>query len=244
MTHRAALALLGKSSDPVELLTVGLPLALGVIKQAHPIDAGSKINLQLLRSRLENLLAAVSGRIDALRGDILKVLAEEVGVREPAAVRAHVVALAEKAHEEVVDYALKAFIQRTSDGQRSDSQWIDSLASLLGGRSLETWHDDTLLRFRAELRRVYTLLTRVVALAKLTGKRSGPDHTMVAVHVVDQKGKERFVTVPADAQGLMPAEQMDDLRAALGRFPVPAYALARLLLEYSVELPAAPEEAA
>ena len=244
MTHRAALALLGKSSDPVELLTVGLPLALGVIKQAQPIDAGSKINLQLLRSRLENLLTSVSGRIDALRGDILKVLAEEVGVREPAAVRAHVVALAEKAHEEVVDYALKAFIQRTSDGQRSDSQWIDSLASLLGGRSLETWHDDTLLRFRAELRRVYTLLTRVVALAKLTGKRSGPDHTMVAVHVVDQKGKERFVTVPADAQGLMPAEQMDDLRAALGRFPVPAYALARLLLEYSVELSAAPEEAA
>ena len=60
---------------------------------------------------------------------------------------------------------------------------------------------------------------------------------MVAVHVVDQKGRERFVAVPADAQGLMPAEQMDDLRAALSRLPVPAYALARLLLEYSVQLP-------
>ncbi|WP_152668848.1 hypothetical protein, partial [Xanthomonas euvesicatoria] len=56
VTHRAALALLGKSSDPVELLTVGLPLALGVLKQARPIDAGSKINLQLLRGRVESLL--------------------------------------------------------------------------------------------------------------------------------------------------------------------------------------------
>lgn len=38
----------------------------------------------------------------------------------------------------------------------------------------------------------------------------------------------------------MPAEQMDDLRAALSQFPVPAYALARLLLEYSVELSDSP----
>lgn len=241
VTHRAALALLGKSGDPVELLTVGLPLALGVLKQAQPIDAASKLNLQLLRSRLEGFLRAGSDRLNVLRADILKVMAEEVGVRDPAAVRSHVIALADKAQDEVVDYALKAFIQRSSDGQRNEAQWVDSLASLLGGRSLETWHDDTLLRFRAELRRVYTLLTRVVALAKLTGKRAGPDHTVVAVHVVDQKGQERFVTVPADAQGLMPAEQMDDLRAALSRFPVPAYALARLLLEYSVQLP---EEAA
>lgn len=241
VTHRAALALLGKSGDPVELLTVGLPLALGVLKQAQPIDAASKLNLQLLRSRLEGFLRAGSDHLSVLRADILKVMAEEVGVRDPAAVRSHVIALADNAQEEVVDYALKAFIQRSSDGQRNQAQWVDSLASLLGGRSLETWHDDTLLLFRAELRRVYTLLTRVVALAKLTGKRAGPDHAVVAVHVVDQKGQERFVTVPADAQGLMPAEQMDDLRAALGRFPVPAYVLARLLLEYSVQLP---EEAA
>ncbi|TQT04106.1 hypothetical protein EIJ44_05700 [Xanthomonas perforans] len=244
VTHRAALALLGKSSDPVELLTVGLPLALGVLKQARPIDAGSKINLQLLRGRVESLLRAGSDRLNVLRANILKVMAEEVGVRDPATVRSHVIALADKAQDEVVDYALKAFIQRSGDGQRSEAQWIDSLASLLGGRSLETWHDDTLLRFRAELRRVYTLLTRVVALAKLTGKRSGPDHTVVAVHVVDQKGQERFITVPADAQGLMPAEQMDDLRAALSQSPVPAYALARLLLEYSVELSDPPQEAA
>jgi hypothetical protein len=241
MTHRAALALLGKSGDPVELLTVGLPLALGVLKQAQPIDAASKLNLQLLHSRLESFLRAGSERLNVLRTDILKVMAEEVGVRDPSAVRSHVVALANKVQDEVVDYALKAFIQRSSDGQRNEAQWVDSLASLLGGRSLETWHDDTLLRFRAELRRVYTLLTRVVALAKLTGKRAGPDHAMVAVHVVDQKGLERFITVPADAKGLMPADQMDDLRAVLSRFPVPAYALARLLLEYSVQLP---EEAA
>jgi hypothetical protein len=243
ITHRAALALLGKASDPVELLTVGLPLALGVLTQTQPINATSSFSLNLLRARLESLLRAGSGRMDNLRADILQVMAEEIGVQEPSAVRSHIVALAEKAQEEVVDYALKAFIQRSSDGQRNEVQWVDSLASLLGGRSLETWHDDTLLRFRAELRRVYTLLTRVVALAKLTGKRAGPDHTAVAVHVVDQKGQERFVTVPADAQGLMPAEQLDDLRAALKQFPVPAYALARLLLEYSADLPTvAPEE--
>jgi hypothetical protein len=245
VTHRAALALMGKSADPVELLTVGLPLALGVLKKAEPINGASKIDLQVLRLRVEAFLKAGSSRIDELRATILKVMAEEVGVRDTSAVRTHIVALAGKAHSDVVDYALKAFIQRSADGVRNDTQWIDSLASLLGGRSLDTWSDDTLLRFRAELRRVYTLLTRVVALAKLTGKQTGPDHTVVAVHVVDQKGAERFVTVSADAHGVDATEQMDDLRQVLSRFPVPAYALARLLLEYSAELPiASAEEAA
>jgi hypothetical protein len=66
----------------------------------------------------------------------------------------------------------------------------------------------------------------------------------VAVHVVDQKGVERFVTVPADANGIVPTEDVDAVRKALAHFPVPAYVLARLLLEYSVELPATLEPAA
>lgn len=242
VNHRAALALMGKSADPVDLLTVGLPLALGVLKKAEPIDGASKINLQVLRHRVEAFLKAGTGRMSELRTAILKVMAEEVGVRDVTSVRAHVISLADKVQGEVVDYALKAFIQRSCDGLRNDVQWIDSLASLLGGRSLDTWNDDTLLRFRAELRRVYTLLTRVVALAKLTGRQVGPDHAVVAVHVVDQKGVERFVTVPAGADGVEATEHMDDLRDALSRFPVPAYALARLLLEYSAELPSTKSE--
>jgi len=139
---------------------------------------------------------------------------------------------------------LKAFIQRTVDGSRDSEKWLDSLATLLAGRSLETWHDDSLLRFRAEFRRVFTLLTRVVALAKLTHRTKGADHAVVAVHVVDQKGQERFVTVPADAAGVTSSENVDAVRAALANFPVPAYVLARLLLEYTVEQPTALEPAA
>jgi hypothetical protein len=235
--HRVALALMGKAGDPVELFTVGLPIALGVSKQAAPFNTHSKLDLQLLRSAVQGFLRAGSERLDILRNDILKTMAEEVGVRETTALRPHIVALAEKAQDELVDYALKAFIQRSCDGKRDQSQWIDSLASLLGSRSIETWHDDTLLRFRAELRRVFTLLTRVVALAKLTHRNGGADHSVVAVHVVDQKGRERFVTVPADANGALPGECVDELKAMLDRFPVPTYVLARLLLDYSVELP-------
>lgn len=242
--HRTALALLGKAGDPVELLTIGLPLALGISKNAGPYQPKTKLDLELFRVGIEKFLRAGSGRMEVLRMEILKTIAEEVGVRDLKAVRPHIVALAEKAQGELADYALTAFILRTCDGQRDQTQWIDSLASLLGGRSIDTWRDDTLLRFRAELRRVYTLLTRVVALAKLTRKNKGIDHAMVAVHVVDQKGRERFVTVPADAEGALAAENVDELRAMLDRFPVPTYVLARLLLEYSVELPTTPLESA
>lgn len=242
-THRAALALLERAADPVELLLVGLPVALGVAKKVGPLE-GTPANLKRLRQVLDAWLAAGSGRLDALRRDMLKAIAEEIGVREPAAVRAHLVALAQHAHDDLVDYSLRSFIQRTTDSVRDDERWLDSLASLLGGRSLETWHDDNLNRFRAEFRRAFTLLTRVVALAKLTHKATGADHAMVAVHVVDQRGQERFVTVPADAQGAVGGENMDAVRQALSRFPVPAYVLARLLLEYSPEGAADPGSAA
>lgn len=235
--HRVALGLMGKAGDPVDLLTVGLPFALGVVKKTAPIDAKSKVTLEVLRGSFRGFLEAGSGRMDALRQDILKVMAEEVGVRDPQAVRPHVIALAEKAHDELVDYALKAFIQRTCDGSRDTNKWIDSLASLLGGRSLETWHDDTLLRYRAEFRRVFTLLTRIVALAKLTHKNNGVDHAVVAVHVVDQNGAERFVAVPSEGMGAMDGESVKNLRAVLDGLPVPSFVLARLLLEYSVDLP-------
>lgn len=241
-SHRSVLALLNKASDPIELLTVTIPFALGAIKTREPIDGKSKVAVEVLRARFEGLLRSGSERLSNLRAEITTVLAEEVGVRDVAGVRPHIIALSQGATGEVVDYALKSFMQRSLDGQRDERQWVDSLASLLGGRSIDTWHDETIVRFRGEVRRVYTLLTRVVALNKLTGASKSPDHAAVAVHVVDQKGKERFVAVPADAEGLLASEDMADIRAALSRLPVPAYALARLLLEFSSDLPATQPE--
>lgn len=236
-THRAALALLGKAADPVELLLVGLPLALGVSKRVGPLEH-TPAQLKLLRQALSGLLVAGSTHLNAVRAEMLKAMSEEVGVRDAQAVRPHLIALGQQAQEDLIDYTLKAFIQRTMDGVRNTDHWLDSLASLLAGRSLETWRDDSLQRFRAEFRHIFTLLTRVVALAKLTHKNRGADHAVVAVHVVDQKGQERFVTVPANADGVTEVENIDVVRQALAQFPVPAYVLARLLLEYAVERPA------
>lgn len=241
-THRIALALMGKAGDPIELLMTGLPMALGMPVKVGRSDVEAKLNLELLRAKLQTFLNTCSGHLIALRAKLLKVMAEEIGVRDVSDVRAHIVTLADKAEGEFVDYTLKSFIQRSCDGARTEDQWLDSLASLLGGRGIETWHDDTLLRFRAELRRIYSLLTRVVVLAKLSRKDSGVDHAVVAMHVVDQKGNERFVALPANAKGAMPPEHVDELRAALDRFPVPAYVLAHFLLEYSAALPSTPPE--
>lgn len=221
---------------------MGIPIALGISKQSGPLAIHSRTDLDALRTKMSAFLRAGTDCLVHLRNELHKVIAEEVGVREISSARAHITALAEKARDDVADYALMAFMQRSCDGKRDTTQWIDSLASLLGGRALESWHDDTVVRFRAELRRVYTLLSRVVALSKFTNKKSGPDHAVVAVHVVDQKGRERYVAVPADAQGALQVDDMSELRAALDRLPVPAYALARLLLEYSVELSEAPKE--
>ena len=60
--------------------------------------------------------------MDVLRQDVLKTIAEEVGVRDVKAVRPHIVALAEKAQGELADYALTAFIQRTCDGRERMAQ--------------------------------------------------------------------------------------------------------------------------
>lgn len=238
--HRASLALLGKAGDPIELLTVGLPLALGLTKSAQPYVVDTPAAAKKLGQTVEAFVRAAGTRLDVLRAELSRTLAEEVGVTDPAQVRPHVIAVAAAVEEgELVDYALRAFIQRTCDPARDERQWLDSLASLLGGRAIETWRDDTAMRFRLELRRVVVLLNRVIGLAKLTKRRAGADHAVVALHVVDQKGQERFVTVPADANGVHAGsdDRVAEIRAILDGLEVPSYVLARLLLDYSVRLP-------
>jgi len=238
--HRAGLALLGKAGDPIELLTVGLPLALGLTKAPQPYVVETSAAGKKLGQAVETFIRAASIRLDNLRTELSRILAEEVGVTDPSQVRPHLIAVSAGVEEgELVDYALRAFIQRTCDPARDERHWVDSLASLLGGRGIETWRDDTVMRFRLELRRVATLLNRVIGLAKLTKRRAGADHAVVALHVVDQKGHERFVTVPADANGVHAGtdERVAEIRAILDGLEVPSYVLARLLLDYSVRLP-------
>lgn len=238
--HRAGLALLGKAGDPIELLTVGLPLALGLTKSAQPYVVDSPVTAKKLGQAVETFIRAAGSRLDGLRTELSRILAEEVGVTDPSQVRPHLISVSAGVQEgELVDYALRAFVQRTCDPARDERHWVDSLASLLGGRAIETWRDDTVMRFRLELRRVVTLLNRVVGLAKLTKRRAGADHAVVALHVVDQKGQERFVTVPADANGVNVGndDRVAEIRAILDGLEVPSYVLARLLLDYSVRLP-------
>ena len=238
--HRAGLALLGKAGDPIELLTVGLPLALGLTKSPQPYIVDTQAAGKKLGQAVETFIRAAGTRLDVLRKELSCILAEEIGVTDPAQVRPHLIAVSASVEEsELVDYALRAFIQRTCDPSRDERHWVDSLASLLGGRGIETWRDDTVMRFRLELRRVATLLNRVIGLAKLTKRRAGADHAVVALHVVDQKGQERFVTVPADANGVHPGadDRVAEIRAILDGLEVPSYVLARLLLDYSVRLP-------
>jgi len=238
--HRAGLALLGKAGDPIELLTVGLPLALGLTKAPQPYVVDTSAAGKKLGQAIETFIRAAGTRLDVLRTELSRILAEEVGVTDPSQVRPHLIAVSAGIEEgELVDYALRAFVQRTCDPARDEHHWVDSLASLLGARSIETWRDDTVMRFRLELRRVVTLLNRVIGLAKLTKRRIGADHAMVALHVVDQKGRERFVTVPADANGVHAGadERIAEIRAILDDLEVPSYVLARLLLDYSVRLP-------
>jgi len=227
--HKAALALLGKSCDPVELLTIALPAALGIGSAGEPYEADTPVKRALLEASLTSLLEAASHRLDALREKIILVLAQALGLGQPEAIRPHLSQAHAVLGDELSDYALKSLLLRSSDGSRSQTQWIDSIASLLGGRALETWRDDTLFQFRAEAKRLATLLARLLALS--AGECGAAD--MVALHVVGRDGRERFVTLPAGPGNALPEPSMQKLREALRAFPVPAYALATLLLEES-----------
>ncbi|KAB0642898.1 hypothetical protein [Burkholderia latens] len=128
---------LGKAQDPIELLTTTLP-------QAHQQSKASSsfvewlslalTDLGMSQRKLQETVAVELGRVFGIAGQLGRI-------------RSQLQAECSGAATGLADARLKSFILRCTDVTLTDEKWLDSVASLLVQRPLDTWGDETIENF-------------------------------------------------------------------------------------------------
>lgn len=133
--------MLGKATDPIELLTQTLC-------RAH-LESQSKDSFV---SWLTNALTDLGMALRRLQDDLAAELARSFGVSGSLnQVRNQLQAECTKEGSKLADAKLKSFILRCTDLVLTDEKWLDSVGSLIVQRPLDSWVDDTLSKFQEGL---------------------------------------------------------------------------------------------
>ncbi|MGE8130059.1 hypothetical protein ACQKQD_24065 [Methylobacterium sp. NPDC080182] len=218
---RAVRLALDKATDPVEMLFERLPQACGLTPDSGALDVAQYA--AILGESLQEIGAAPA-RLRAAASD---VLLGSFGVSTLAALRRQVAADYGPVEGKLTEPRMRSFVSRTLDRDLSDDAWLDSLASLLTTRRLDTWRDDTLDRFSFEVRALAIRLTRWLAAARAQDAQRVP---VLSVHVVDPSGHESAAIVHPGQQRVDKA-LAGRLRTLLAGRSDAAFVLGQLLAE-------------
>lgn len=228
---RLALSILSKAGDPVDLLTAQLPKALGItVPKSGNFSANS---VKTFVAEFERLLSEVEGHYSNLQQDVARIVADEAGASDLDSARQALISQFQDIESDALDFNLQSFVVRTLDSERSDLQWLNSLAGLFGGRPIEMWRDDTLSKFRVEYVHALSILRRLAALnLQFSGTLQTPSDVF-AIHIVDAAGRDSLLTIKRNKKGTRESTIERDIRALLEEAKNPTNVLAELLAEYS-----------
>jgi hypothetical protein len=131
------------------------------------------------------------------------------------------------------EYRLRSFVDRAAEKELSDESWLDSISSLLTGKRLEVWQDETADTFGFEARSIAGRLARWLAHMREQGIT---DTKLVTVHVVDTSGEERMLVVRPGSLAKDAAAKVAEIKKILAKHKDPATVLAHVI---ALGLPAA-----
>ena len=133
--------ILSKAVDPIALLTDTLP-------RAHK-DSKSKM---AFKKWLVDALTDLGMAHRRLQDEVASELSKGFGITGPLQrIRAQLQKECSREASTLADADLRSFILRCTDVVLTDEKWLNSVASLIAHRPLDSWHDDTLAKFQEEL---------------------------------------------------------------------------------------------
>jgi len=182
-----------KATDPSILLFESLPQA----AEKHA-PAGVTDSMQALRQAMVELSTAERH----LRNRIVGILGVAFSISgDLSAVRLQLVQECSDRTSELIDFKLKAFVLRCADAGLTDERWLESIASLLTQKPLDSWEDATATTFEAEARTMASRFRKWVGLMLHKGKQSAaPFARFLSVSVLDSSGQDRTEIVPTTPQ--------------------------------------------
>ncbi|WP_296651324.1 hypothetical protein [Paraburkholderia sp.] len=182
-----------KAADPSVLLFESLP---DVAKQhastgvADPMRAirQAMAELSTTERHLRNRIVGMLGVAFSISGDLV-------------AVRHQLMRECSDRTNELIDFKLKAFVLRCADAGLTDERWLESIASLLTQKPLDSWEDTTPTLFESEARAMATRFRKWVGLMLHKGKQNAaPFARFLSVSVLDGSGQDRTEIVPTTPQ--------------------------------------------
>lgn len=222
--------LLKRAADPIDLLASGLPKACGFADLSK--CKGAKGELTKFEVALREALIEIHGALPSLRAEVLGMLNTAFrttgGVGE---LREFLDNNFAPYREILGDYKLKAALTRALDQALPDEAWIDSMAALLGERTLDLWSDETIGKFRAEAAVFAGQLRRWAALMLEHRDKRATAGSLVRIHVTAASGREHTLLVSNEA-GVTADEMKEAIRRVIELNPQEApLALAEALAE-------------
>ena len=222
-------SVLKRAMDPVELLTKNLPGALGL----KDMSSAKKRELDVFAESLRSALQEIDQADNTLRQKILFILNDAFGVQGSTADLRKFLRDTFSPYKDVLgDVKVKTALIRAIDNELADPVWLDSIAGLLGERSLALWKDETLERFQGEALDFAGKLKRWVGLmVQLKSKPGGTAPSLVSVYVTGKTGTEHALLVTSHKRASS-EELKKSLRSVIAMNPEEApAALAQALAE-------------
>ena len=164
---------------------------------------------------------SVSGVLDDLDACYPQLLEELLGLLLEASVETRRLAVAGQAASldgEVLDPDVRAFVLALTDGAGSDTEWVETIATVVAKKAPAEWTDHDLLRTQAELQQQVAAFQRLVALhtEQRSLRRRGFASRRVTVTWPDGDEHALLVAVEDDERRVV-EDTLDEAVEILGR---------------------------
>ena len=212
---QAVRSALQKARDPIDLLHRQLPLACGC-ETAHE-DA--------FFLALEKALDELQDAVPQLRDRALAVTLQAFAARSVEDLRSRLKIELEPLFIRLTDFRLRSFATRSLDDALDTVRWIDTIASLLTSKRLESWGDGDLDAYAFAVRECAGQIDRFIAFSKQAGQTP-----IAAIHIALPDGTDRAFYVRSATWG-GDEEVVRSLRTILADADEPERLLVKLLTE-------------
>jgi hypothetical protein len=215
-----------KAHEPVDFIFKQIPQACG-LENVDLQRKDTKYSDRLIET-LNGALGEIADAFRHLRSRAETSLLEAFDALTIAALRATIRTEYATHRLHLTEYRLRTFVDRASDSEMSDDVWLDSIASLLTGKRLDAWQDDTADAFGFEVKAVGGRLTRWLAHMRV---QVASEVKLVTVHIVDTAGHESMVVVRPGMLAKDAALTVGEIRKILARSKDPASVLAHVMAD-------------
>jgi hypothetical protein len=213
-----------KAREPVELLFDGLP------KACAALDPNGAIDVDLYVEKLDLALGAIDDAEPKLRRQVEAATLDAFAVGSINELRDQIRLDYGRHILKIQEYRLRSFVDRAMKTDVDGEGWIDSIASLVAGRRLASWDDQTLDRFTYDIRDLAQRLARWLALARVDAAGTP---VLAGVHVTSIDGEEKTVYVKRGAAAPGRAAVIKEVRDLLADRTDAEIILSELFTEFA-----------